>query len=221
MSALISFRALTRSGLTAVCAAALAAPGAQAQWEIALHGGIHADRAERADRFLATPDGGRLEAAQGEATVWGARSTYWHRPQLGFQADVSHSHNESWFGNTSVPPPDFANTTTYLSARAVARTAPARRVQLFVGAGPALMLHGGTGTSYRGRDTDVGGAIEAGARLRLAGRLNFQLAIGNYLYISRYTQASPSTEPVAQPVPPGNDFKHDVLVLPGLVWSWR
>jgi hypothetical protein len=149
-----------------------------------------------------------MYATAGEASAFAARLGYWLRPALGLQFDVSRSSNASWEGSTPLPPPSFANRTTYLSARGVARTAPLRRLQLFVAAGPALMLHGGTGTNLRTRNTDVGGVLEVGARLRASAWLGVQLGLSNYFYSSRYTAD-------------GSVFRHDLLVMPGLVLSWR
>jgi hypothetical protein len=83
-----------------------------------------------------------------------------------------------------------------------------RRLQLFAAAGPALMLHGGTGTNLRTRDTDIGGVLEIGARLRASAWLGVQVGLSNYFYSSRYAAD-------------GSVFRHDLLVLPGLVLSWR
>ena len=194
---------------------------AQAQLEVAAHGGVHVDRASQSDRVV-TAGGAAMYAGNGEASAFGARLGYWLRPALGLQLDVSRSSNESWFGSTPVPPPSFANRTTYLSARAVARTAPTGNLQLFVAAGPALMFHGGTGTNLRSRDTDVGGVLEAGARLRVAGQLGVQFTLSNYLYGSRYAAVPPFASTGEAPtVAPGNAFVHDFMLMTGLVFSWH
>jgi hypothetical protein len=163
----------------------LAARPVHAQLEVTARGGVHLDRAAEHDRVVTTR-GAAMFADQGEASALGARIGYWHRPTLGFQFDVSRSSNASWSGSTPLPPPSFANRTTYLSARAVARTSPTSGFQLAVAAGPALMVYGGTGTNLRTRDVDVGGVIELSARLRIAGPLAMELAVGNYLYGSSY-----------------------------------
>ena len=49
-----------------------------------------------------------------------------------------------------------------------------------------VVTDGGTGNSLRSRDTDVGGVLEASARLRIVRRLSFQVAVSNYLYGSSY-----------------------------------
>jgi hypothetical protein len=97
------------------------------------------------------------------------------------------------------------------------RTAPDRGLQFAVAAGPALMIYGGTGTNLRTRGADVGAVLEASARLRIVRQLSFQLAVANYLYGSSY-RADPTQ---------GNGeatrsvFRHDLLLLPGLVYTWR
>ena len=180
---------------------------AHAQFEVAGHLGLHVDRAEEADRVV-TERSAAMYATAGEASAFAARVGYWVRPALGLQLDVTHSSNAAWEGSTPLPPPSFSNRTTYLSARGVARTAPLERLQLFVAAGPALMLHGGTGTNLRTRDTDIGGVLEVGTRWRASDWLGVQLALTNYFYSSSYSSE-------------GGVFRHDPIILPGVVLSWR
>jgi hypothetical protein len=182
-------------------------PPPPGRFELAGHLGVHVDRPSEADRVV-TDGGAEMYATAGEASAFSARLGYWHRPALGVQLDVSRSSNASWEGSTPVPGPSFANRTTFLSVRGVARTAPARRLQFSVAAGPALMLHGGTGENLRTRDTDFGGVLELGARLRTTQWLGFQLALSNYFYGSTYRDE-------------GNVFRHDFMIMPGLVVSWR
>jgi hypothetical protein len=178
-----------------------------ARFELAGHLGVHVDRPAEADRVVA--DGGAaMYATAGEASALSARLGYWLRPALGVQFDVSRSSNSSWEGSTPIPPPGFANRTTYLSARGVVRTSPVRRLHLFAAAGPALMLYGGTGENLRTSDADLGGVLDVGARLRATPWLGIELALSNYFYGSRYRDQ-------------GSVFRHDLLILPGLVFSWR
>jgi hypothetical protein len=195
--------------LRVFCIVAVASP-CEAQFELAAHGGVHVDRSDRSDRVV-TEGGAEMYAAKGEATALSVRFGHWLRPALGVQLAVSRSSNASWFGHTPVPPPDFANRTTYVSARGVARTSPSEWLQLFVAAGPAIMFHSGRGTNLRTRDTDFGAVLEAGARLHVAGRVGFELAVSNYLYSSTYTAAAGEA---------GSVFQDDVLIMPGLVISW-
>jgi hypothetical protein len=176
-----------------------------ARLELAGHLGVHVDRHAEADRVV-TDGGAAMYATAGEASAFAARLGYWLRPALGVQLDISRSSNASWEGSTPLPPPGFANRTTYLSARGVARTSPARRLHLFAAAGPALMLYGGTGENLRTSDTDIGGVLEVGARLRATRWLGVELALSNYLYRSHYRDD-------------GSVFRHDLLILPGLVVS--
>jgi hypothetical protein len=188
-----------------------------AQFEIAGRGGVHVDRAPEHDR-LVTEGGAAMYADRGEASALGVRLGYWRRPTLGFQLDLGRSSNASWSGSTPLPPPAFANRTTYLSARVVARTAPARSLQLAIAAGPALMVYGGTGTNLRSRGADVGGVIEASARLRIVHQLAFEVAVSNYFYGSSYV-ADP-TQGGSQAGATRSVFRHDLLLLPGLVYTW-
>jgi hypothetical protein len=188
-----------------------------AQFEIAGRVGVHVDRAPEHDR-LVTDGGAAMYADRGEAGALGVRLGYWRRPTLGLQLDLSRSSNASWSGSTPLPPPTFANRTTYLSARAVARTMPANRFQLSISAGPAVMVYGGTGTNLRSRGADVGAVIEAGARLRIVHRLAFELAVSNYFYGSSYV--TDPTQAGSQAGATRGVFRHDLLVLPGLVYTW-
>jgi hypothetical protein len=188
-----------------------------AQFEMSVSGGVHVDRAPEHDRVV-TERGAAMYADKGEASALGIRLGYWRRPQFGFQFDLSRSSNASWSGSTPLPPPAFANRTTYLSARAVLRTAPTKPIQLALAGGPALMIYAGTGTNLRTQGADVGAVLEVSARLRIVHQLAFEVAVSNYLYGSTY---------VAGPIPEGGQaaalsvFRHDVLLLPGLVYSWQ
>ncbi len=187
-----------------------------AQFEIAGHGGVHVDRAPEHDR-LVTDGGAAMYADRGEASALGVRFGYWRRPTLGFQLDLSRSSNASWSGSTPLPPRAFANRTIYLSARAVARTMPAKSLQFAIAAGPAVMVYAGTGTNLRSRGADVGGVIEASARLRIVRQLAFELAVSNYFYGSSYV-ADPLGGSQADAT--RSVFRHDLLLLPGLVYDW-
>ena len=195
-----------------------------ARFEIAGHLGVHVDRSEEADRVVTDGFGG-MYAAPGEASALGGRMGYWIRPALGVQLALSRSSNESWGGssifrsaelvqwsssleNARTSSPGFANRTTYISARGALRTSPARRMHFFAAAGPALMLYGGPGENLRTSDANVGGVLEGGARLRVSQWLAVELALSNYFYGSRYREE-------------GSVFRHDLLILPGVVVSWN
>jgi hypothetical protein len=177
------------------------------RFEIAGHLGIHVDHTDQADR--AVSDGSNaIYSAPGEASAFAARLGYWIRPSRGLQLDVSHSSNASWEGSTGILVPDFANRTTYVSVRGVIRTSPTRPGQLFAAVGPALMLYGGTGDNLRTSDADLGGVVEVGGRWHVSNQLAIQLALSNYLYNTSYKDQ-------------GSVFRHDPLILPGLLYSWR
>jgi hypothetical protein len=175
--------------------------------ELSGHLGVHVDHNSEADRAIS--DGTHaMYAAAGEASAWSGRLGYWPRPQFGLQFDVSHSSNASWEGSTSFPVSGFANRTTYLSARGMVRTSPVRRFSLYAAAGPALMLYGGTGDNLRTSDADLGGVLDVGARLRATPWLQVELSLSNYLYSSQYQNE-------------GRVFRHDLLILPGLMYTWH
>lgn len=214
-------RTLGRSGAWVLATLCLLTPSAAAaQTELSLRAGIHADRADRPDRYLGDADGRRMEAARGEATAFGVRLRHFLRPALGLELDAARSVNRSWQGSTTLPPPAFSNTTTYLSARAVLRANPAGTVQLQAAAGPALLVHGGTGTSYLARTTDPGGVVDVGARVRVGRWLAWEGGVTSYLYASRYAEAYQPPF-VGQPVQPaGTAFRHDLVVTTGLALAW-
>jgi hypothetical protein len=171
------------------------------------HLGVHVDHHSEADRAITDGTHG-MYAGSGEASAWSGRLGYWLRPRLGLQLDVSHSSNASWEGSTSLPVPAFANRTTYLSARGILRTSPVRRFGVYAAAGPALMLYGGTGDNLRASNADLGGVLDVGARLRATPWLQVELSLGNYFYSSQYQNE-------------GRVFRHDLLILPGLVYTWH
>jgi hypothetical protein len=185
-----------------------------AQFDMSLSGGVHVDRSSEHDR-LVTERGAYMLAEQGEASAFGIRLGYWRHPQLGFQFDLSRSSNSSWSGSTPLPPPSFANRTTYLSARAMIRTSPEKLFQFGLAGGPAVMIYSGTGTNLRSRGADVGGVLEASARLRIVHQLAFEVAISNYLYNSTYVPVPEVGQATGRSV-----FRTDVLLMPGLVYSW-
>jgi hypothetical protein len=174
--------------------------------ELSGHLGVHVDHHAEVDRAI-IDDNSALYATSGEASAWSGRLGYWLRPRLGLQLDVSNSSNASWQGSTSFPVPDFANRTTYVSARGAIRTSPLGRFNVYAAAGPALMLHGGTGDNLRTSDADPGAVLDVGARLRVTPRLALELSLSNYFYSSRYRDE-------------GRVFRHDLLILPGVVFSW-
>jgi hypothetical protein len=177
------------------------------RFELSGHLGVHVDHNSEADR--AVNDGtSALYSAGGEASAWSGRLGYWVRPSVGLQFDVSHSSNASWEGSTSVPIDGFANRTTYLSARGMARTSAVHRFTAYAAAGPALMLYGGTGDNLRTSDVDLGGVVDVGGRLRATPWLLVELSLSNYLYSSEYQSE-------------GRVFRHDFLILPGLVYTWH
>jgi hypothetical protein len=199
-----------------------------AQAELSLHAGVHVDRVDHPDRILSSGSSAII-STKGEASVLGARAGYWFHPGLGLQFDVSRSSNSSWgttpgsspslvnfSGSGGIPAPatdlsGLVNRTTYLSVRGIVRTAPGGSFQLFAAAGPALIVHSGTGTSLLTRNTDPGGVVEAGFRVRVARQVGVELALSNYLYDSRFLGTAD-----------GNieDFRDDFLITPGLVYSW-
>lgn len=209
---------MTRSQVIVSLMLGLFPSALHAQFELSIGAGVHVDRASEHDRLL-TDGGAAMYAEQGEASALGIRLGYWRTPRLGFQFDLSRSSNASWSGSTPLPPPSFANRTTFLSARAATRTAPAKPIQFGVAVGPALMIYSGTGTNLRTRGADAGAVLEGSARLRIAHQLAFEVAISNYFYRSSY--ASDPTQGGGPAGAPRNVFRHDLLLLPRVVYTWH
>jgi hypothetical protein len=81
------------------------------------------------------------------------------------------------------------------------------------------MIYGGTGTNLRTRGADAGAVLEGSARVRIVHELAFEVAVSNYFYRSSY--ASAPTQGGSQAGAPRNVFRHDLLLLPRLVYSWH
>ncbi len=162
-----------------------------------------------------------MESAKGEARAWGLQAGYGVGRHLALEADVSQSHNSSWQGSTTLPPPAFATTTTYFSARAGFRTDVSPSLRLEAKAGPAVIVHGGSGSSSMTRNTDIGGVVELAALVPLTGPLGMTLAAGEYLYASRYRDPYAGRFAGSPVEPAGSVFRHDLLLQAGLNFRLR
>jgi hypothetical protein len=197
---------------------------ATAQVSVSAQGGVHAARMDRPEREWVDPaQRFALEGAQGEASAFGLRVGGWFSDRWGVDGGVALSRNSSWQGGGSVDalPEEFETQLLFTSAALRFRiTAPDSRVGLAIGAGPAVIFHGGDGTSLLTRTTDFGGLVDLGGSVRLASRLDFTLNVQQYLFSSSFAEVYVPPF-VGQPLKPaGSQFRHEVVLLAGVSWRF-
>ena len=197
---------------------------AAAQVEITLHGGVHAARLDRPEREFEQPARFlSLQSAPGEAMALGIRLAAPVSARFGWDAGMVWSRNRSFSGSFGVDTrPDFENHTFFASATAqLMLTPPTGKVGLRLGAGPALILHRGTGESLLNRQTDVGGMVTLSGQYSLDGRLALRLDAQEYLFSSSFREPYLG-QFVGDPVrPAGSQFRHEFVILAGVTWSVR
>jgi hypothetical protein len=195
---------------------------AGAQVSISVHGGVHAARLDRPERAVLVPGAGiALEGGKGEATTFGVRVGGWLSHRWGIDGGIAVSNNHSWNGGApfGLMVEEFETRTVFTSATVRARlTSPTSRLGLNIGAGPALIFHGGSGTSLLTRNTDLGGLVDVAGTVGVGSRLAVTLNLQQYLFASNF--AEPYTgQFVGDPVrPAGSQFRHEFVVLTGLSW---
>jgi hypothetical protein len=195
---------------------------AGAQVSISVHGGVHAARLDRPERAVLVPGAGiALEGGKGEATTFGVRVGGWLSHRWGIDGGIAVSNNHSWNGGApfGLMVEEFETRTVFTSATVRARlTSPTSRLGLNIGAGPALIFHGGSGTSLLTRNTDLGGLVDVAGTVGVGSRLAVTLSLQQYLFASNFAQ--PYTgQFVGDPVrPAGSQFRHEFVVLTGLSW---
>lgn len=194
---------------------------ASAQVSIALQGGVHAARLDRPERVLFDPAGSiAIEGAKGEARMLGLRLGTWFSDRWGLDGGVAWSSNRSWQGSTTLPPQPFRTQTFFTSATLRARlTSPGSRWGLVAGAGPALIFHGGSGTSLLARSTDLGGLLSLGGSVRVGSRLALTLDVQEYLFGSRFVASQSPQFGSARSA--GSEFRHEFALLAGVAWQTR
>ena len=195
---------------------------ATGQVEVTVQGGIHAARLGRPERAVEQPTQGiSIQADRGEATTFGLRVGGWLSNRWGIDGGLALSRNHSWQGGTpmGIPPGQFENRSVFASATLRGRlTPPESRLGLTVGAGPALIFHGGSGTSLLTRNTDVGGLLDVGGSMRLSSRLAFTLDVQQYLFSSSFAEPY-AGQFVGDPIQPaGSHFRHEFVILGGFTW---
>ena len=211
-----------RRSLLACTAVALAAPtAARAQHvELTVHGGFHAAGLDRPERVLEQP--GRdlgIQSAPGEATAFGLRLSAPLAGRWLWDAGLVWSRNRSVLGGVGRGAPAFETNTLFTSATVRARLTPDHeRFALSAGAGPALVLHHGSGSSLLARQADLGAVLSLAGTMSLDGRIGFRLDAQEYLFSSTFrdSYAPPFTGALVQAA--GPQFRHEFVLLAGLSW---
>jgi hypothetical protein len=189
---------------------------------VSMHGGVHAARLDRPERAVRVPGAGiDLHGAKGEATTFGIRVGSWLSNRWGIDGGIAVSTNHSWNGGApfGLMIEEFETRTVFTSATVRARlTSPTSRLGLSIGAGPAVIFHGGSGTSLLTRNTDLGGLVDLVGNVGLTSRLGITLNLQEYLFASSF--AEPYTgQFLGDPVrPAGSQFRHEFVLLTGISW---
>lgn len=196
-----------------------------AQVSVTVQGGVHAARLDRPERAVRDPaQQVALEAGKGEATTFGLRIGGWLSRRWGIDGGFALSRNRSWNGGAPMGFPVWEFQTQLLFSSATLRlrlTAPDSRLGLVVGAGPALIVHRGSGTSLLTRNTDLGGLVDVGGSLRVSSRVAATMNVHQYLFSSRFGEAY-SGQFLGDPIQPaGSRFRHELVILAGLAWRWN
>jgi len=179
--------------------------------EVTLQGGVHAARLDRPER---------TGSVKGEATTVGLRVGPWFTDHWGIEVGVAWSRNRSYVPSPALPPPSAYDETVFTSATLRVRPTSRGAAVTVIGlVGPALIFHGGDGTSLLTRQTDVGVVVGAAAEARVFTRIGLRLDVHNYLFSSNFTQ--PYQPPlVGSPTQPaGEQFRHEWVVLAGATFS--
>jgi hypothetical protein len=189
----------------------------QAQWSVTAQFGVHADRLHSPQRVLADGGSTYMMSAPGEAPVVGLRLSRALTRHFDLDAGLAVSQNRSFSGGGPVPLPDFAKRTTFASVTVIWRpVSPAPRVQLGLGAGPAVIFHGGSGESVLARQVDIGATIMPSASVRLGERVRFGLDVQNYQFASRFADAQFQGHTMPPDYTAGTRWRSDWVVLPSL-----
>jgi hypothetical protein len=197
-----------------------AAIPAAAQVEVTVHGGVHMGEAGAGRHSLEqSARAAGPSRLVGEATTAGARLGV--DLSAGWQLDggVAWSRNSNWEGAVSRTLPSFETQTLFVSSTVQGwLTRPEARFGVVAGAGPALILERGPGTSS-GHRTNLGGVVSFGGVMRLDPRFSVRLDAQQYLFSSTFDDSYTPHLGTAPAPEHGSRLRHDFVLLAG--FSWR
>jgi hypothetical protein len=209
-----------RSTLPIVVLLSVAAIPAAAQVEITVHGGLHrmAGAAQAREQPASAPASGSSRLL-GEATTAGVRIGVGLSERWQIDGGVAWSRSSNWEGAVSRSLPSFEAGTLFLGSTVQGfLTEPGARLGVFAGAGPALIIERGHGTSTD-RRTNLGGMLTAGAVMRLDHQFSVRLDAQQYLFSSTFEETYTPHLGIA-PIPGhASRLRHDFVLLAG--FSWR
>jgi Outer membrane protein beta-barrel domain len=207
------------SSLPIACLLSIAATPAAAQVEITVHGGLHraAGVSQAREQPSSTTAGGSSRLL-GEATTAGARIGVGLSDRWQIDGGVAWSRSSNWEGAVSRSLPSFEAGTLFIGSTVQGfLTEPDARLGVFAGAGPALIIERGHGTSTD-RRTNLGGMLAAGAVMRLDHQFSVRLDAQQYLFSSVFEETYTPHLGLA-PIPHASRLRHDFVLLAG--FSWR
>jgi hypothetical protein len=198
----------------------LAAIPAAAQVELTFHGGLHMGGAGGARHALEQPTRATGHSRLlGEATTAGARLGVGLSERWQLDGGVAWSRSSNWEGAVSRTLPSFEAQTLFFSSTVQGwLTQPGSRFGVVAGAGPALIIQRGDGTSAF-QQTNLGGLVSFGGVMRLDHRFSVRIDAQQYLFSSTFDDSYTPHLGTA-PVPEHTSrLRHDFVVLAG--FSWR
>jgi hypothetical protein len=192
---------------------------AAAQVELTLHGGIHTGGAGGARQGLESPKRATGHSRLlGEATTAGARLGVCLSERWQLDGGVAWSRNSNWEGAVGRTLPSFEAQALFLSSTVQGwLTQPDSRFGVVAGAGPALILQRGHGSSSA-QQTNLGGLVSVGGVMRLDHRFSVRIDAQQYLFSSALVDSY--TPHLGTAPAPGRSsrLRHDFVLLAGFSW---
>jgi hypothetical protein len=199
----------------------LTAIPAAAQVELTVHGGLHMGGVGATRHALEPPTRAAAGHSRllGEATTAGARLGICLSDRWQLDGGVAWSRSSNWDGAVSRTLPSFEAQTLFLSSTVQGwLTQPWARLGVVAGAGPAMIIQRGHGTSTT-RQTNLGGMVTLGGVMRLDHRFSVRIDAQQYLF-SRAFDDSYTPHLGTAPAPEhASRLRHDFVLLAG--FSWR
>jgi hypothetical protein len=198
----------------------LTAVPAAAQVELTFHGGLHMGGAAGARQALEQPKPAAAPSRQlGEATTAGARLGVCLSDRWQLDGGVAWSRASNWEGAVSRALPSFEAQTLFLSSTVQGwLTEPGSRLGVIAGAGPAVILHRGHGTSATQR-TNIGGMVSVAGVMRLDHRFSVRIDAQQYLFSNTFEDSYTPHLGTAPAPEHASSRRHDFVLLAG--FSWR